>query len=45
MIRVVPSQAEYWDAQSTLRQAWNVFKAKLADAEPNLGENRKLALG
>ena len=45
VIRVVPSRAEYWDAKSTLRQAWNLFKAKLADAEPNLGENRKLALG
>ena len=45
MIRVVPSQAEYWDSSSTLRQAWNLFKAKLSDAEPDLGEHRKLALG
>lgn len=45
VIRVVPSQAEYWDAHSTLRQAWNVFKAKHADAGRNGSDNRKLALG
>jgi general stress protein 26 len=45
VIRVVPSKAEYWDARSTLRQAWNVFKAKDSDLEPELGANRKLALG
>jgi general stress protein 26 len=43
VIRVVPSMAEYWDARSTLRQAWNVFKARYSDAEPDLGENRKVA--
>jgi general stress protein 26 len=45
VIRVVPSRAEYWDSKSTLRQAWNLFKAKLADNEPVPGENRKLVLG
>ncbi len=45
VIRVVPSKAEYWDSHSTFRQAWNVFKAKRSDAEPDLGDNRKLALG
>lgn len=45
VIRVVPSQAEYWDSHGALRQAWNVFKAKRARAEPDLGDNRKLALG
>jgi len=45
VIRVVPSRAEYWDAHGALRQAWNVFKAKRAGAEPDLGRNRKLALG
>jgi general stress protein 26 len=44
VIRVVPSIAEYWDEHSTLKQAWNVFKAVAAKEEPDLGENRKLRL-
>jgi general stress protein 26 len=45
IIRVVPALAEYWDAKSTLRQAWNVFKARVTETEPGFGEHRKLALG
>jgi general stress protein 26 len=45
VIRVVPSKAEYWDAQSTLRQAWNIFKAEVAAAEPELDRSRRAALG
>jgi general stress protein 26 len=43
VIRVVPSLAEYWDAKSTLVQAWNVFKAKYTQLPPDLEENRKVA--
>jgi general stress protein 26 len=45
VIRVVPTMAEYWDAKSTLVQAWNVFKAGRSGADPDLGENRKLRFG
>ena len=44
VIRVVPSVAEYWDAKSTLVQTWNIFKAKLAEPEPNLARHRRFAL-
>ena len=44
VIRVVPSQAEYWDAGSTLRQTWNLFKAKLG-GEGAKGGHRTLAFG
>ncbi|SEQ35967.1 General stress protein 26 [Faunimonas pinastri] len=43
VIRVVPAQAEYWDSNGALKQAWEVFKAKHSDTQPDMGENKKLS--
>jgi general stress protein 26 len=45
VIRVVPSIAESWDRRGTLRQTWNIFKAKASDSELARRPSRKLALG
>jgi general stress protein 26 len=45
VIRVVPSRAEYWGADGSLRHSWNVFKPKHAESEPDLSRGRKLATG
>jgi len=46
VIRVVPSQAEHWDAHNTLRRTWNVFKAKVAPTEAaQFAQNSGQALG
>ena len=44
VIRVVPSNAEYWDSRSTLRRSWSMFKVRRTGADPDLAENRNLAL-
>jgi general stress protein 26 len=45
VIRVVPAIAENWDRRGTLRQTWNLFKAKASDSELALRPSRKLAFG
>ncbi|MDB5490439.1 MAG: ral stress protein 26 [Micavibrio sp.] len=45
LIRVDAEAAEYWDAPSkAIVYAYGYFKAKLTGQQPDIGENRKVAL-
>jgi len=45
LIRVDAEAAEYWDAPSkTIVYAYGYFKAKLTGEQPDIGENRKIAI-
>ncbi|WP_026379607.1 pyridoxamine 5'-phosphate oxidase family protein [Afifella pfennigii] len=44
VIRVVPSIGEYWQGHSRLIRRFDLIRAKRADEEPHVQENRKVEL-
>ena len=46
VLRIAPVTAELWDGPATKAVAiYEIAKARLTGAEPNLGENRKITVG
>jgi len=44
VIRVVPSQGEYWHGHNSLIRRWDLIRAKRAGEEPHLQEQGKVSL-
>ena len=45
VLRVVPDQAEYWDTRgNVITVAFKLMAARLTGRQPNLGDNRKVAV-
>lgn len=43
-LKVVPTDAEYWDGVGIVGQTFGYLQLKLTDTTPDLGENRKVRL-